>query len=47
MRHGRAGDGARARDVLSLPGLRSTVDICAELYDWGTVSQLRPAEAVA
>src|SRR6266508_4668230 len=47
MRQGRAGDGARARDVLSLPGVRSTVEICTELYEWGTVSQLRPAEAVA
>jgi hypothetical protein len=47
MQKGRAGDGARARDVLSLPGLRSTNEICAELYEWGTVSVLRPAEDVA
>jgi len=47
MQKGRAGDGARARDVLSLPGLRSTIEICAELYEWGTVSVLRPAQEVA
>jgi UDP-glucose 4-epimerase len=47
MQKGRAGDGARAADVFSLSGLRSTIEICAELYEWGTVSVLRPAEDVA
>jgi UDP-glucose 4-epimerase len=47
MRHGRAGDGARAREVLALPGVRSTIEICIELYEWGTVTPLRPAEDVA
>jgi UDP-glucose 4-epimerase len=47
MQKGRAGDGARARDVFSLSGLRSTIEICAELYEWGTVSVLRSAEDVA
>jgi UDP-glucose 4-epimerase len=47
MQKGRAGDGARARDLLALPGLRSTIEICAELFEWGTVSVLRRAEAVA
>jgi hypothetical protein len=47
MQKGRAGDGARAADVFSLSGLRSTIEICAELFEWGTVSVLRPAEDVA
>ena len=47
MRHGRAGDGARAREILPLAGVRSTIEICIELYEWGTVSPLRPAEDVA
>jgi UDP-glucose 4-epimerase len=47
LRHGRAGDGTRARDVLALPDVRSTLEICTELYEWGTVSPLRPAEDVA
>ena len=46
LRQGRAGDGTRG-EVLSLPGLRSTLEICTELYEWGTVSQLHPAEDVA
>jgi UDP-glucose 4-epimerase len=47
MRHGRAGDGARAREVLAFNGMRSTLEICTELYEWGTVSPIRQAEAVA
>lgn len=47
MRQGRAGDGTRAPDVLGFNGVRSTIEICTELYEWGTVSQLRPVEAVA
>jgi UDP-glucose 4-epimerase len=47
MCKGRAGDGARARDVLGLDGLRSTIEVCTELYEWGTVSQLRRAEYAA
>jgi UDP-glucose 4-epimerase len=47
MRKGRAGDGSRARDVLALDGMRSTIDVCTELYEWGTVSLLRQAEDAA
>jgi UDP-glucose 4-epimerase len=47
MCKGRAGDGARARDLLALEGLRSTIDVCTELYEWGTVTLLRQAEDAA
>jgi UDP-glucose 4-epimerase len=47
MSKGRAGDGARADDVLALDGLRSTLEVCTELYEWGTVSPLRQAEDAA
>jgi UDP-glucose 4-epimerase len=47
MRKGRAGDGSRARDVLALDGVRSTIDVCTELYEWGTVSLLPQAEDAA
>jgi UDP-glucose 4-epimerase len=47
LRHGRAGDGSRARDVLAFNGMRSTLEICTELYEWGTVSPIRRVEAVA
>lgn len=47
LRHGRAGDGSRARDLLAFNGMRSTLEICTELYEWGTVSPIRRIEAVA
>jgi hypothetical protein len=47
MCKGRAGDGTLARDVLGLEGLRSTIDVCRELYEWGTVTSLRRAEDAA
>ncbi len=47
MRHGRAGDGSRARDILAYNGVHSTLEICTELYQWGTVSPIRQTEAVA
>jgi UDP-glucose 4-epimerase len=47
MSKGRAGDGSRARDVLALDGLRSTVEVCTELYEWGTVSPLHRTENAA
>ena len=47
MTKGRAGDGARADDVLGLDGVRSTLEVCTELYKWGTVSPLRQAEDAA
>jgi UDP-glucose 4-epimerase len=47
MCKGRAGDGSRARDVLGLGRLRSTVEVCTELYEWGTVSPLRRTEDAA
>jgi hypothetical protein len=47
MTKGRAGDGARADDVLGLDGVRSTLEVCTELYDWGSVSPLRQAEDAA
>jgi UDP-glucose 4-epimerase len=47
MTKGRAGDGARAGDVLALDGLHSTLEVCTELYEWGTVSPLRQAEDAA
>ncbi len=47
MRQGRAGDGTRARDVLTLDGLRSTLEVCTDLFEWGTVSPLRESEYAA
>jgi UDP-glucose 4-epimerase len=47
MCKGRAGDGARARDVLALEGMRSTIDVCTELYEWGTVTLMRQTEDAA
>lgn len=39
---GSAADGSRALDLLDLAGLRSTRDVCTELYEWATVTPLRP-----
>jgi UDP-glucose 4-epimerase len=47
MCKGRAGDGSRARDVLALEDVRSTIDVCTELYEWGTVTMLRQSEDAA
>lgn len=47
VRHGRAGDASRAREVLGLDHVRSTLDVCTELYEWGTVTPLRRGEQAA
>jgi UDP-glucose 4-epimerase len=47
MCKGRAGDGSLARDVLGLDTPRSTVEVCRELYEWGTVTALRRSEDAA
>jgi creatinine amidohydrolase/Fe(II)-dependent formamide hydrolase-like protein len=47
MRHGRAGDATRAREALGSCGVRSTLDVCTELYEWGTVTPLRRGEQAA
>lgn len=39
---GGAADGSRALDTLQLGALRSTHDVCTELFEWATVSSLRP-----
>jgi UDP-glucose 4-epimerase len=40
---GSAADGSRATDVLGLADLRATHEVCTELYEWATVTPLRPA----
>jgi UDP-glucose 4-epimerase len=40
-------DGGRAIEVLELADVRPTQQICAELYEWATVTPLRANEAVA
>ena len=47
MRLGRAGDGTRAVEELGLHDLRSTQEVCAELYQWATVTPLRAGREVA
>ncbi|MCZ7528149.1 MAG: NAD-dependent epimerase/dehydratase family protein [Acidimicrobiia bacterium] len=47
LRMGRTADGGRAVDVLGLTDLRSTQEVCTELYEWATVTRLRPVAAVA
>jgi len=47
MCKGRTADGSRARDVLGIGELRSTQEICVELFEWATVTRLRPSEAAA
>lgn len=44
---GRTADGTRALDVLGLGRLRSTLEICVELFEWATVTNLRATEAAA
>jgi len=39
---GSAADGTHAVSVLGLAGVRSTHDVCVELYEWATVTPLRP-----
>jgi len=39
---GSAADGSRAESELGLDGLRSTHDVCTELYEWATITPLRP-----
>ncbi|HEX7522304.1 MAG TPA: NAD-dependent epimerase/dehydratase family protein [Acidimicrobiia bacterium] len=47
MQRGRTADGSRAIEALGLAPMRSTQEVCAELYEWATVTALRPTEAVA
>jgi hypothetical protein len=47
LRRGRTADGTTAIDVLGLGALTSTQAVCAELFEWATVSTIRPAPAVA
>jgi len=47
LRRGHAADGAAARSALGLDDLRPAQEICADLYEWATVTPLRTAEAVA
>ena len=39
---GSAADGSRAIEELGLDALRSTLDVCTELFEWATVTPLRP-----
>lgn len=47
LRLGRAGDGDAARRALALTTMRPALEICAELYEWATVTPLHASEAVA
>jgi UDP-glucose 4-epimerase len=47
LRRGRAGDGTRAVEVLGLGDLRGTQLVCAELFEWATVTPLPNQDAVA
>lgn len=47
MQRGRTADGSSAIEALGLAPMRSTQEVCAELYEWATVTALRPIEAVA
>lgn len=47
LTRGSAADGSRAVDVLGLNALRSTHDVCIELYEWATVTPLRSDIAIA
>ena len=46
LHRGRTADGTLASDVLGVRP-RSTVEVVKDLYEWGTVTQLRPAEEAA
>jgi UDP-glucose 4-epimerase len=45
MREGRAGDGSRAVEELGLEDLRPTQDVCAELFEWASVTSLTVTRA--
>ena len=45
MREGRAGDGSRAVEALGLRDLRPTQDVCADLFEWATVTSLTVTRA--
>ena len=47
MQRGRTADGSRIADALGLHDLRSTQDVCTELYEWATVTPLHRMQAVA
>lgn len=47
LRHGSAADGSRADEALGLSALRTTHDVCTELYEWATVTPLRAAAPLA
>lgn len=47
MQRGRTADGSRIHNELGLDGFRTTQQVCAELYEWATVTPLRNLEAVA
>lgn len=47
LRRGSAADGAAARSALGLGDMRPAGEICADLFEWATVTQLRPAKQVA
>jgi UDP-glucose 4-epimerase len=47
LTRGSAADGSRAATELPLSDLRTTHDVCTELYEWATVTPLRPPPALA
>ncbi len=47
LNRGRSGDGSRAVDVLGLNEMRPTQEVCAELFEWATVTPLHVPESSA
>ena len=47
LRQGRTGDATKAAEVLELPALRPTQEVCTELFEWATVTPLRSSDPVA
>jgi len=47
LARGRTADGSKAVEVLGLGRLRSTVEVCTEIFEWATVTPLRVPAAVA
>jgi hypothetical protein len=47
LNRGSAADGSRAESELGLNDLRSTHDVCTELYEWATVTPLPTATVLA
>lgn len=45
LRRGGIADGSRAVDALGLTGLATSQEVLTDLYEWATVTPLRPAEA--